>query len=77
MASGPLLGSDYLRSVPQIPQGIEPLSPSLCSNISRFKTLLANYRKLDDSVILRLNRAHALNARDPRLAHSVIDAGIG
>ncbi|ORY54863.1 caffeine-induced death protein 2, partial [Leucosporidium creatinivorum] len=38
-----------------------PVTPTLCSNLSAFKSLLRQSRALDDSIILRLNRASALS----------------
>lgn len=64
--SGPYLGSDFLKHAPTTPEGLPTLTPTLCSNISNFKSLLAQYRRLDDSIVMRLNRAHALSSRDPK-----------
>ncbi|KAK4046866.1 hypothetical protein OIV83_005762 [Microbotryomycetes sp. JL201] len=63
--NGPLLGTPYIIS--QSPTSHDPqttittaITPTLCQNLSAFKSLLRNSRALDDSIILRLNRAAAL-----------------
>ncbi|KAF8204961.1 caffeine-induced death protein 2-domain-containing protein [Pholiota molesta] len=39
------------------------VSPSTCQDLSVFKDILKEYRKLDDTIVMRLNRANA-NMRD-------------
>lgn len=72
MTPSPLLGTAYILS--QSPSSNSassvqktPITPSLCANLSAFKSLLRQSRALDDSVILRLNRAHALARANPAL----------
>lgn len=61
----PILGSAYLTSQSLIPPASphDP-SPSLCLNLSLFKTTLKKYRALDDSITTRLNRDAALHRAD-------------
>mgnify|MGYP001559437197 CR=1 FL=1 len=57
-----LLGTPYILS--QQPTRTTPsLTPSLCQNLTLFKSLLRTSRAVDDSIILRLNRADALSRR--------------
>lgn len=61
--TGPLLGTPYIvsQSPSQSSSTITTaITPTLCQNLSAFKTLLRQSRALDDSIILRLNRASAL-----------------
>lgn len=67
-ASSPLLGTPYLISQSTTSSasslsstGTSLVSPSLCSNLSLFKSHLRSLRSVDDSIILRLNRADALS----------------
>jgi len=53
----PLLGSLAIQA-PSSPQTIH-VSPSTCHNLSVFKDILKEYRRLDDTIIMRLNRANA------------------
>lgn len=65
----PLLGTPYLLSLsPNSPSTSTPapLPPSLCQNLSAFKSHLRASRSLDDSIILRLNRAQALSGNTIR-----------
>ncbi|KAF5369877.1 hypothetical protein D9758_001073 [Tetrapyrgos nigripes] len=48
---------------PQPPGGLPQASPETCVNLSLFKELLKEYRQLDDTINMRLNRANA-NVRD-------------
>ncbi|KAJ7904506.1 caffeine-induced death protein 2-domain-containing protein [Mycena olivaceomarginata] len=59
MPSGPILGSLSLQS-PSPATQIVSVSRSTCSDISSFKELLREYRKLDDSINVRLNRESAM-----------------
>jgi hypothetical protein len=62
--NGPLLGSAYLARPPPILPGVgHGLGPSTCLNLSAFKDVLRQSRAVDDTVLVRLNRAQAL-ARD-------------
>lgn len=62
-----LLGSEYLRNPPDTPRQLPDLSPALCLDLSAFKSLLFKYRKLDDAISTRMNRARAfLTPRCPR-----------
>ncbi|KAK7470676.1 hypothetical protein VKT23_002098 [Stygiomarasmius scandens] len=47
----------------QPPVGIPHVSPETCNHLSLFKELLKEYRSLDDTINMRLNRATA-NVRD-------------
>ncbi|GAA5964237.1 hypothetical protein JCM21900_002877 [Sporobolomyces salmonicolor] len=63
MAAEPLLGTPYLVSQSHSSASSTErtrITPSLCSNLSAFKSLLAQSRKLDDAITTRLNRASAL-----------------
>jgi len=53
----PLLGSLAIQAPPS-PQTIR-VSPSTCHNLSVFKDILKEYRRLDDTIVMRLNRANA------------------
>ncbi|KAF7352796.1 Coiled-coil domain-containing protein 58 [Mycena venus] len=55
----PILGSASLQS-PSPATQIVSVSRSTCTEISSFKELLREYRKLDDSINIRLNRETAL-----------------
>ncbi|KAJ7276390.1 caffeine-induced death protein 2-domain-containing protein [Mycena haematopus] len=59
MPSTPVLGSLSLQS-PSSATQIVSVSRSTCSEISSFKELLREYRKLDDSINMRLNRETAM-----------------
>lgn len=52
-----LLGSEYLRNPPDTPKHLPDLSPGLCMDLSALKSLLHKYRKLDDAISTRMNRA--------------------
>ncbi|KZT24513.1 hypothetical protein NEOLEDRAFT_1134891 [Neolentinus lepideus HHB14362 ss-1] len=58
MPSTPVLGSLALQGPSPTPQ-IVHVSPSTCQNLSLFKDLLKEYRKLDDSIGMRINRTTA------------------
>ncbi|GAA5894066.1 hypothetical protein JCM5296_001002 [Sporobolomyces johnsonii] len=62
MADEPLLGTPYLLSQSHSSSSTQRtrITPSLCSNLSAFKSLLSQSRKLDDAITTRLNRASAL-----------------
>lgn len=62
----PVLGSAYLTSQSLIPPALptDQFSPSLCLNISLFKSTLKKYRGLDDQIMVRLNRDAALHRGD-------------
>ncbi|TFK75920.1 hypothetical protein BDN72DRAFT_867652 [Pluteus cervinus] len=62
MPSQPLLGSLAVQA-PSLTPHIVHVSPSTCHDLTLFKEILKEYRRLDDSIIMRLNRANA-NARD-------------
>lgn len=57
----PLLGTAYLSQQPS--SSTPSLTPTLCQNLTLFKSLLRTSRAVDDSIILRLNRADALSRR--------------
>ncbi|KAF8914578.1 caffeine-induced death protein 2-domain-containing protein [Mucidula mucida] len=60
MSSGtPLLGSLALQAPTLTPQ-IVHVSATTCNNLSLFKDLLKEYRRLDDTITMRLNRANAV-----------------
>ncbi|KAJ6599078.1 caffeine-induced death protein 2-domain-containing protein [Mycena vulgaris] len=59
MPSAPVLGSLSLQS-PSPATQIVSVSRSTCLEISSFKELLREYRKLDDSITMRLNRETAM-----------------
>jgi len=54
----PALGSPAVHSPSQSSQLVH-VSPATCHNLSLFKDLLKEYRKLDDVVTMRLNRTTA------------------
>ncbi|TDL29881.1 hypothetical protein BD410DRAFT_710329 [Rickenella mellea] len=54
----PLLGSLAVQS-PQVNPRIIHVTTETCHNLSLFKELMKEYRKLDDSVTMRLNRTVA------------------
>ncbi|CAE6366528.1 unnamed protein product [Rhizoctonia solani] len=51
----PELGSKAIHA-PSTPPQLVRVSVSLCQNLSQFKDLMKEYRKLDDSVTMRMNR---------------------
>ncbi|CAE6406403.1 unnamed protein product [Rhizoctonia solani] len=51
----PELGSKAIHA-PSTPPQLVRVSESLCQNLSQFKDLMKEYRKLDDSVTMRMNR---------------------
>lgn len=55
----PRLGSQALGE-PAQPTHIVQVSPSTCHDLSLFKEILGEYRRLDDTIIMRLNRANAV-----------------
>ncbi|GAA5942401.1 uncharacterized protein JCM15063_006233 [Sporobolomyces koalae] len=55
----PLLGTPYLQSQSTTTTRI---TPSLCSNLTQFKRLIAQSRTLDDAITTRLNRQSALSS---------------
>ncbi|KAJ7433833.1 caffeine-induced death protein 2-domain-containing protein [Mycena galericulata] len=57
--SGPVLGTLSLQSPSAATQKVS-VSRSTCLDIGSFKDLLREYRKLDDSIIIRLNRENAM-----------------
>ncbi|KAJ6485011.1 caffeine-induced death protein 2-domain-containing protein [Mycena vitilis] len=59
MPSGPVLGSLSLQS-PSSATQIVSVSRSTCLDLSSFREMLREYRKLDDSINIRLNRETAL-----------------
>ncbi|KAF8655252.1 hypothetical protein AX16_003155 [Volvariella volvacea WC 439] len=62
MPSQPLLGSLAVQAPSLNPQ-IVHVSPSTCHDLTLFKEILKEYRRLDDTIMMRLNRANAA-ARD-------------
>ncbi|KDQ64491.1 hypothetical protein JAAARDRAFT_117784 [Jaapia argillacea MUCL 33604] len=54
----PLLGSLAVQAPSLTPQLVH-VSPSTCQDLSLFKELLKEYRKLDDTITMRLNRTNA------------------
>ncbi|KAI9467073.1 caffeine-induced death protein 2-domain-containing protein [Lactarius psammicola] len=54
----PALGSLAIQSHSQSSQLVR-VSPATCHNLSLFKELLKEYRKLDDTVTMRINRTTA------------------
>ncbi|KAG7096983.1 hypothetical protein E1B28_004378 [Marasmius oreades] len=57
-SKGPVLGSLAVQGPTLTPQ-IVHVSKSTCSDLSLFKELLREYRMLDDTINMRLNRAGA------------------
>jgi len=55
----PPLGSLAIQAPSLTPQLVH-ISPSTCHNLSVFKDLLKEYRKLDDAITMRMNRSSAL-----------------
>ncbi|KAG2348897.1 hypothetical protein BDR05DRAFT_973118 [Suillus weaverae] len=54
----PTLGSLAVQ-VPSFTPHLVHVSPSTCHNLSMFKDLLKEYRRLDDTITMRLNRTNA------------------
>ncbi|KAF7793695.1 hypothetical protein EIP86_004811 [Pleurotus ostreatoroseus] len=54
----PLLGSLAVQAPTLAPQTVH-VSPDTCHDLSLFKDLMNQYRKLDDSITMRYNRATA------------------
>ncbi|TBU49376.1 caffeine-induced death protein 2-domain-containing protein [Dichomitus squalens] len=54
----PQLGSLAIQAPSLTPKTVH-VSPSTCHDVSVFKELMSQYRKLDDTINLRLNRATA------------------
>ncbi|KAF9534338.1 caffeine-induced death protein 2-domain-containing protein [Crepidotus variabilis] len=52
------LGSLAVHAPSLTPQTIQ-ITPSTCHDLSLFKDILKEYRKLDDTIVMRLNRANA------------------
>lgn len=78
MESSPLLGSAYLLSQSPIPTvRALPATPSLCLNLSLFKSHLKSLRSVDDSVILRMNRADALSRSNASSRPNRENSGVG
>jgi len=66
----PLLGSLAI----QTPSQSVHVSPSTCHNLSVFKEILKEYRRLDDTIVMRLNRANA-TVRDFERIHGGTGGG--
>ncbi|KAF9491042.1 hypothetical protein BDN71DRAFT_1399049 [Pleurotus eryngii] len=62
----PLLGSLAMQAPSQTPQTVH-VSPSTCHDLSLFKELLREYRRLDDLITMRINRANAHQRDKDRL----------
>ncbi|KAF8138294.1 caffeine-induced death protein 2-domain-containing protein [Boletus edulis] len=56
--SSPPLGSLAIQAPSLTPQLVH-VSPATCHNLSLFKDLLKEYRRLDDTITMRLNRSNA------------------
>ncbi|KIP07038.1 hypothetical protein PHLGIDRAFT_106222 [Phlebiopsis gigantea 11061_1 CR5-6] len=54
----PTLGSLAVQAPSLTPQTVH-VTPSTCHNLSTFKELMNQYRKLDDTISMRLNRSNA------------------
>ncbi|KAJ7498935.1 caffeine-induced death protein 2-domain-containing protein [Mycena latifolia] len=67
MPSAPVLGSLSLQS-PSPATQIVSVSHSTCLEMSSFKDLLREYRKLDDSITVRLNRETAMVRDQERIS---------
>jgi hypothetical protein len=67
-----LLGSPYLlaQSAPPTPDQVAPLTPDICMDLSAWRSLLSSYRRLDDTITTRMNRAHALARRDANSSYA-------
>ncbi|KAM0792675.1 hypothetical protein ACM66B_002455 [Microbotryomycetes sp. NB124-2] len=75
-SNGPLLGTPYILSQsPTSPATTQTIAitPTLCQNLTAFKNLLRQSRALDDSIILRLNRASALARGTNGVGHGECD----
>ncbi|KAF9247037.1 caffeine-induced death protein 2-domain-containing protein [Melanogaster broomeanus] len=57
-SSSPPLGSLAIQAPSLTPQLVH-VSPATCHNLSIFKDLLKEYRRLDDTITMRLNRSNA------------------
>ncbi|TFK28751.1 hypothetical protein FA15DRAFT_664795 [Coprinopsis marcescibilis] len=55
----PELGSLALQAPSNASQTVR-VTPATCRDLSLFKVILKEYRKLDDTIVMRLNRANAL-----------------
>lgn len=58
MSKSPPLGSLAVQAPSLHPQLVH-VSPATCHNLSLFKDLLREYRRLDDTINMRLNRTNA------------------
>ena len=58
MSKNPPLGSLAVQALSLHPQLVH-VSPATCHNLSLFKDLLREYRRLDDTINMRLNRTNA------------------
>lgn len=67
----PLLGSQAIQHPTQLKVNV---TPSTCNDLSVFKDLLREYRKLDDSITMRLNRATAFDKDKENYARSTDSA---
>ncbi|KAF9568912.1 hypothetical protein CPC08DRAFT_653714 [Agrocybe pediades] len=62
----PHLGSLAVQGPSLNPQIIQ-ISPNTCQDLSLFKGILKEYRKLDDTITMRLNRADAFMRDEDRI----------
>jgi len=65
----PILGSLAVQGPSLNPQKIH-VSPTTCQDLSLFKDILKEYRRLDDTIAMRLNRANA-TMRDQDRIHGL------
>ncbi|KAG6814170.1 hypothetical protein H0H92_000846 [Tricholoma furcatifolium] len=64
----PQLGSLAIQA-PQSPQTVH-VQPGTCHDLSAFKEILREYRRLDDTITMRLNRANAAMRDSDRVDNS-------
>ncbi|KAF9462637.1 caffeine-induced death protein 2-domain-containing protein [Collybia nuda] len=62
----PQLGSLAIQEPVNPPQVVH-VSPATCHDLSLFKDILKEYRRLDDTIVMRLNRANATMRDQERL----------
>ncbi|PFH52713.1 hypothetical protein AMATHDRAFT_73850 [Amanita thiersii Skay4041] len=74
-AKQPQLGSLALQAPLLTPQVVH-VSPSTCHDLSLFKDLLREYRRLDDAIIMRLNRANATMRDRERLGDNTLAGNV-
>ncbi|KAF8631954.1 hypothetical protein AX15_002115 [Amanita polypyramis BW_CC] len=71
----PQLGSLAVQAPSLTPQVVH-VSPSTCHDLSLFKELLKEYRKLDDAIVMRLNRANATMRDRERVGDRILAGNV-